>query len=400
MSIASAAIAPGKVSSEGNRKAIQHRDGGPIAAVLVREGEKVSKGQPLIELDLVETKSEEATLATARLQYLSKIARLRAESKNADAISLPAELIDLASDIRQVRTMLDEERSFFDARRASFLASVRLLQQLIEGSKAQIKTYDARIVSSELEKKLTIEELESVRPLERTGLVTKPRLLTLQRSAAKLDGDVESLRAGVSNENSKIASAELQIKQLEKQRQEDIAKDLNDTEMKLADVQPRLAAAREKLARGVLVAPEDGFVYGLAVYSVGSVLTPGQVVLEIVPAKDPLVISAQVDPKDIQRVQPGQDAMIKLTGLPTYDRILLHGTLKRVSHDRFDDPKQNNLSYYSAIISVRADDLKRYKVDLTPGMPAEVMITTGERAILSYLLDPILRVYDFALHEQ
>lgn len=399
MSVASAAVGQGKISSEGNRKAVQHRDGGPIGSVLVREGQKVSKGQPLIELDLAEIKSEEAVLDSARTQYMARIARLRAEFRKDEYIEFPSEISVKSDHNQQIQILLDQEKSFFQARTAAYIGNTNLQKALIQASKAQIASFAERLKATRTQQQLVDQEYEALAPLAVQGLVTKTRTLALQRASAQLQGEIETLNAGVAGEKSKIASADLQILQLEKQRQEEIARDLSETETKIADVQPRLIAARSKLERSVLTAPEDGYVYGLAVFGKGATLTPGQVVLEIVPADDQLIVSVNIDPKDIHRLHPGQQAQIQMLGLPTYDRIMLGGKLVKVSPDRFDDVKTNT-SYFKAIVAVKSEDLKLYKIELLPGMPADVLINTGDRKIMRYLLDPILRAYEFALREQ
>lgn len=399
MSVASAAVAPGSVTSEGNRKAVQHRDGGPVGSVLVREGERVSRGQPLIELDLIETRAEEAVLSTSKIQLLARLGRLQAEYSQSDRIRVPPELEKLRVNNTKVEAFLEQETAFFQARLAAFRGNINLQQQLIEGSRSQISSYEARLIAVRTQHQLTDDEYQSLAPLAEQGLVTKSRTLALQRSKAGLESDIEALKAGIATENSKIASAELQILQIEKQRQEEVSRDLGDVETRLADIEPRLIAARSKLERGFLVSPEDGFVYGLSVFSKGAAITPGQTVVEIVPANDNLVLSANIDPRDVQRLHPGQEALVRLVGLPTRDRIMLGATLKKVSADRFDDPNTKT-SYFKAIVVVKPEELKRYGIDLLPGMPAEVMINTGDRTVMRYLLDPILRVYDFAMREQ
>jgi HlyD family type I secretion membrane fusion protein len=231
------------------------------------------------------------------------------------------------------------------------------------------------------------------------GLIARPRVLTLERSAAALRGDLSTVSGLITAEEDKIRAAEIQMEQLTKERLESIARDSAENDARLAEIEPRLVSAQRRLEQAVVVAPESGYVYGLAVFGPGAALTPGQVALEIVPKDDPLVVAVEIDPTDVNRVQPGQNASIHF--LPYRQRYhkAIQGTLEKVSADRFEDKMANRI-YYKGIVKVDPKDIAQAHVELTPGMPAQVTIETGKRTILAYFLDPVLKIYDFALKEQ
>ncbi|WP_457094700.1 HlyD family efflux transporter periplasmic adaptor subunit, partial [Microvirga sp. P5_D2] len=187
--------------------------------------------------------------------------------------------------------------------------------------------------------------------------------------------------------------------QLTKDRLELIAKESTENDARLAEIEPRLRSAQQRLDHAVILAPESGYVYGLSVFGPGATLTPGQTALEIVPKDDPLVVGVEIDPTAINRVRPGQSASIHFLPYRQNYTKPIGGTLEKVSADRFED-KTSGRVFYRGVIKVNADDIAHSKVEMTPGMPAQVTIETGKRTILEYFLDPVLRIYDFALKEE
>lgn len=399
MSVAGGAIASGRVTIEGNRKAVQHRDGGTVKTILVREGQHVEKGQPLFELNPTDLQADVAVLTSSRASTMVKLARLRAEARNDGAITWPSEVLAMRED-DQVRAMIDQETALFEARLLAYRGNIALLQQQIEGRQRQIEGFEGRLVTIREQLTSIIQERQSLLPLLEKGLVARPRVLALERTAASLRGEIETIQAQIAAERSGIQQAQTQIEQLHKDRHEAVAKEIAEADAQLAEVVPRLTSARERLERSVLVAPESGYVYGLAVFNPGAVITPGQTVLEIVPASEPLVLSVEISPSDIERVQPGQQVTVHLLAYSQRYQSVIRGQLEKVSADRFDDRTQKDRSFYSGIVRVGADELKKANVELLPGMPVQVVIETGERTILSYLLDPVFRITDFAFRER
>jgi len=392
MEIASAALAGGQVTVEGNRKAVQHRDGGPIEAVYVREGQHVIKGQPLVKLNLSESEAEEAVLQTQLLQGLARVARLRAESSGGDLV-FPPELSGADG-----HAVAQQEEELFRARREAHLGQIGILDGQIEGAHRQIDALNGRLKAIDLQLRTVQEEADSIASLVEEGLITKTRKLALDRAAAEFIGDQQMINAAVADQKSLIEQAILKKAQVQKERDEAVAKDLAEAEAQLADVRPKLRAVRERLDRGVLVAPEEGFVLGLSAFGPGAVLTPGQTVLEIVPAHDALVLSVEIKPSDIDEVAPGQQVTVHLLAYRQRYQIKLSGVLKQISPDEIED-KIRQVKFYKGIVELDQAELARTGADLVPGMPVQVMIETGERTVMAYFLDPLLRTYEYALRD-
>ncbi|MGO4706849.1 HlyD family type I secretion periplasmic adaptor subunit [Microvirga sp. 2MCAF38] len=398
MSVASAAITSGRVVAEGNRKVIQHREGGQIGTVFVREGQLVQKGQKLLQLDLADAKAEAEVLSSSRAAALFRTTRLEAERAEASDVAVPHQLLDRLNE-PQIQIMIQQERALLNARRAAYLGQISLLKQQIEGSHRQITGLQGRVKAAHTQLESVEDELVSLRPLQEKGLIARPRTLTLERTAAALHGDVEALTGLVSAEDDKIRAAEIQIAQLTKERLEGIAKEGAENDARLSEIEPRLIWAMKRLEQSVISAPEAGYVYGLSVFGPGAALVPGQTALEIVPADDELVVSVDIEPTDIKRVHPGQTTSIHFLPYRQRYQKAISGTLEKVSADLFED-KSSNKTFYKGVVRVAQKDLDAGHIVLTPGMPAQVTIETGKRTILAYFLDPILKIYDFALKEE
>jgi len=398
MSVAGGAVANGKVALEGNRKALQHREGGTVKAILVREGQRVEKGQPLIELNPTDLQAEVAILDSTRVATIVRLARLRTEARNESQILWSAD-VNALRDRVQARSIIDQEAALFEARLTAYRGNINLLRQQIEGRERQIAGLEARLVAMQSQLTSVDQEHLSLLPLVEKGLIARPRVLALERTSASLTADIQTIRSQIDAERSSIQQAETQIAQLEKDRREAVAREIAEMEARLAEVAPRLTSASERLQNTTLVAPESGYVYGLAIFNPGAVITPGQTVMEIVPSTDALVLSVEISPKDVERVRRGQHVTVHLLAYSQRYQSVIKGRLDKVSADRFDNP-QTGASYYRGTVSIAPGELQRAQVELVPGMPVNVVIETGERTILEYLLDPIFQVTDYALRER
>ena len=398
MTVASAALAPGFAIAEGHRKAVQARDSAPVKAILVKEGDRVKVGQPLIELDLSDVKGEVSVLDATRLQLMARRARLKAE-RDQSGLSFPDELKKAAAADLQVGIVLDQERALFEARKTAYDGSVALIEQKIAGAEERISGLNARLEATRRQLESVLEEKQTIEPLADSGVIARTRVLGLDRNANGLQADIEGILTDIAAARNATIEGGIERDQLDKTRGEEISKEMSDIEANLSTIEPRLVAANERLKRSVITSPEEGYVYELAVFSSGATVLPGQTLMEIVPADEALVLSVEISPKDIERVRPGQEANIHLIPYNRRYQSLIKGTLERVSADLVTDDKKQR-SYYTGIVSVDPDDLVRAGAELVPGMPAEVMINAGDRTIAAYFLDPILRVYDRALKEQ
>lgn len=398
MSVSSAAIARGYAIAEGNRKAIQARDSAPVKSVFVREGDRVEVGQPLLELDLSDVRGEVAVYQATLDQLTARRARLEAERRGQDLV-FPAALVASAAANPQVQSFLDQERSLYGTRDQAHSGAHALVDQKIAGAGDRIEGLNASLKAIREQLSYVVQEKESIAPLVEKGIISRSQLLALEREGARLQAEVEGILTDISAATNDVQGANVEKAQLDKRRNEDIANELSETEANLSTIEPRLLAANERLARAIITSPESGFVYELAVFSSGASVLPGQTLLEIVPADQPLVLQVEISPADIERVRPGREASIHLIPYNRRFQSLIAGTLERISADLVTDERTQR-NYYTGIVSVDPADLARAGAELLPGMPADVTINAGDRTIAAYFLDPILRISDAALREE
>ena len=395
----SAAITSGKVTVAGNRRTIQHLEGGIIKKLYIKEGSQVNKGQVLIKLD--DTQPLIALqLSRSEVIELSAIeARLIAERDNAKKIEFSNRLLKEYDDPRVRRIMNSQER-IFKANTATFDGNVDILKQRVIQLQEQIKGIEAQVKSINQQHKLIMEEVQSVRALEAKKLIERPKLLELMREAAKLEGVRGENLSEISVLKQKIGETKAQILTLVSTRRKETLSELRDVQQKLADELEKERSAQDILSRTAIRSPQDGKVVGLKVHTIGGVIKPGDSIMDVVPSKDALVIEARVSPLDIDVVHKGLLARVQLTAYKQRSTPSLEGVVTRVSADIFQD-QQSGESYYNARISIKPEEMKKLKdVVLYPGMPAQVMIITEKRTPFEYFTQPIKDSFNRAFREQ
>lgn len=394
----SAAIAPGVVTVDSKRKTVQHLEGGLIASINVKDGDWVSEGQVLVELDDAETRAEVGILKDRLAANLAMQARLRAERNGWEALSLPAEIATLVGDAAEAGVIAEGERRIFEERRRFLRGQEAVKHRQIAQLDAEVKGLKAEIASEERQLRLIRYERDTLSDLVDKGLARRPRLLELQRAEAAIEGDQAGNRADIARAQQRIEEIDLSIIDVRNRMLNEVVTALRDARADIADLRDRLSAAWERLERTKVRAPVDGVVVDLQIFTTGGVLRPGDAILDIVPKGDLLLVEAQVDPDDVDVVRPGLPAEVRIQAFSASDAPLLGGEVVTVSADSLTDARRGH-SYYAA--RVRLGDLSPLPsgAALQPGMPAEVMIVTGERTALQYLIDPLRSRVARALRE-
>lgn len=377
-----AAFATGHVIVSGQRQVMQHREGGVVMAIHVKEGQRVKKGQVLLELSAADVRAEERSVSAQVITLQAQRARLLAEQLGKPRIAWPAEFATMTGTAKaDVAQAIEVQTAQFNARNAAQAAKAAQLREQEVG-------YQRQIESSVEQERLLEEELEGVRELADKGYAPMTRIRALERSRSQLVGQRGALAASISE-------TRVQILQLDKERKEQAASELRDAEFALSDLLPKETAARDRLSRVRLQAPATGQVVGLQVFTVGGVIQPGQRLLDIVPDKAPLVLELQVSPNDADDLVVGQKTEVRFTGLHERNLPILTGTLTNISADSFADEKTGQ-RYFTAEATVDAEQIERLKArrgadfELKPGMPAEVLIPLGSRTAWQYLTDPLM----------
>ena len=394
----SAALASGTVEVRDNRKTVQHLEGGIIDVMLVREGDYVNEGQPIIKLD--ETQ-DRAQLGITMGQYLAakaEEARLLAEQAGEPAIGFPDELV--ASDDTRAKGAMRSQENVFATREKSRTGQEKVLEQKIE----QLRSRITGISSLKAGKMELIgsynQEIADYQKLLERGFSDKVRLREMQREVAKLMSEVADNEASIAEAEIEIGETELEILQLDRSFQAQVADELGDVQTTLFDLEERRRALTDKLERTTILAPVAGVILDMSVTTIGGVVRPGEPILDVVPETDELIVNAQLAPADIDRVRKGQFADIRFTSFNTRTTPVIEGELIGLSADILTD-QYTGTPYYSARVEVTEKGMGMLgDLELVPGMPAEVLIKTGSRTLFQYLTAPVTDAFARSMIEE
>ena len=391
------AIAVGQVQVVGKQKMVQSKDGGIIAALHVRDGDVVSTGQVLLELDSTETQVEVSVLSSQLWALQARMARLEAERLNSPVPKFPAELL-AESDNPEVVKLIESERRLFDKRRAAFNSQVGLLDTRVAKIQREIAAHRAEQKADRRQLVLIEEEIAAVRVLLEKGLERKPRLLALQRQQASLDGRVGNRVALIARAEQAISEIEFQTASFTENTEAEVETNLGQTREQIAEISERLRGARERLERTLVRAPTDGQVFGSRFHTVGGVIPPSEVILGIVPLDQKLNVEVHIDPKDIDVVKIGALTTVRLTSFSQRTFKPVDGELIRISADIVNDGRSP--PYYVGEIVLDPERLaQQADLELIQGMPAMAIISTGDQTMLDYIIAPIARSVEFSLRE-
>lgn len=383
-----AVVGQGELVVASKVKTVTHPDGGVVAALLVKEGDSVSAGDPLIRFDSSVTQVSAAMSDMSLDQLLARRERLRAERDGLTALRFPSTASDAIAD----------EQRLFALRRAALSGEQAQLRERMRQREQQIASYQAQIATYRQQAALIEPERQGVRDLWERRLVTINRLNELERTAVSLQGSIAALQADIAQARAGIAEIRQQSIQLTQQYRSEAAALLAETEQRIAEQRQRAAGATDSFERSTVRAPASGIVDQLAYTTVGSVIPPAQPILRIVP-QGLLEVEARIPPTEIDQLHKGQSARI---GFPAFNRQTtpeIHGTLDFLSAERIDDPKTGE-SFYIVRIALPPAELQRLDgLTLVPGMPAEVYLETGSRSLLSYLFKPLVDQFARAFRE-
>lgn len=395
--IEGAVVAPGIVSVDTSVRTVQHLEGGIIEDILVRDGDQVDAGQVLIRLQNTVPSSSLNEVQAQYFEARATEARLLAEQQKAGEISFPEELTEKIGD-QAAQSAMAGQRGIFDSRRTLLADRLNIFDRTTDGLKAEIEGLEGQIAASEARQRLLAEELADVQSLFERNLTDKPRLLQLQGDAAQLEGDIAGYRASIGTARQKVEETALRRSELRNAMETEVVQQMRDSRTRAYELSQRLAAATDVMGRTEIRSPVSGVVSGLLVHTVGGVIAAGQPLMDVVPVSDKLVVQATIDPLDIDQVTAGQEAQVWLSALNRRNQRPIEGVVQTVSADRLVDP-QTGAPYYLARVELQRAEIEKGGMPLQPGMSAEVMIHTGARTTLDYLLTPITQFMTRAMRE-
>lgn len=387
--LSSAVISTGRIVVESNVKLVQHQDGGIVGEIYVTDGDQVTAGELVITLDETLVAANRALLDGQIIAMEARLARLEAEQIEADSITIPDEMLDRAEE-RLVTQAMSSEKTVFEARRKTMKGQEDRLNERIGQLNEQISGLEAQRDAKAGEIDLIDTELDVLGDLFDRGRTTRDRIVNLQRNRMRLEGERGSLVSQIAVAKGRINETQLEILQLTTDRREQTFSEITEIRPELANLKERRAAADFQLKRMDIRAPATGTVHQLAVHTVDGVIQPGEVIMQIVPDDDVLVIEAQVAPTDVNDVAVGQDTTIVLPAFDFKTTPQLHGEVTFVSAEASID-EVSGLPYYRVRVSPNPGELERLGPDkvLIPGMPAETYISTGGQTVVSYLMKPL-----------
>ncbi|GAB5497748.1 MAG: HlyD family type I secretion periplasmic adaptor subunit [Pseudohongiellaceae bacterium] len=379
-----AAYAPGSVTVKSYKKTVQHLEGGIVSEILVRDGDRVQAGDPLLVLDDTQPLAQ---LEIARSQSIAlrvREARLIAERDGLAQVVYPE---SLSPTDPRVAEEIGAQNAIFAARKSSLDNNVEILEQRIEQLESQVVGLQAVKKSKEMLAASFAEELADTQALLSRGFSDKNRLRELERSFASYEGEAAELTSTIASTEVQIGETRLQILQQERELQNEVVNQLSEVQTNLKDINERIIALEHIVSRTVVRSPEAGIVNGMQVHTIGGVIAPRSPIAEIVPATDELIVQGSVSPNDIDRVSEGQEATIRFSAfgssVPT-----ITGNVLSLSADAMTN-ENTGAQYYQARIEVTPDGMEELgDLILLPGMPAEVFINTGSRTFLQYLFKP------------
>jgi HlyD family secretion protein len=397
--LSGALIAQGSIVVDSNVKKVQHPTGGVVGDVRVHDGDKVKAGEIVVRLDDTVTRANLAIVTKGLDEFAARRARLVAERDGAEAVDFPAELLARQNE-PTVANAVANERKLFELRRSARVGQKSQLQQRVIQLEDEIRGFVAQQDAKSREITLVERELEGVRDLWKKNLIPITRLTSLEREAARIDGERAQLIASVAQAKGKIVETQLQIIQIDQDLSSEVAKDMREVDAKTGEFVERKVAAEDQLKRIDIRAPQDGTVLQSTVHTVGGVITAGEPIMLIVPGADNLSVEAKVNPQDVDQLQLGQAAILRFSAFNQRTTPEIRGKITRISADTTTDQRTGQ-SYYVIRIAMATEEILRLgDVKLIPGMPVEAFVQTGERTVFSYLAKPLQDQLNRAFREK
>lgn len=390
----------GMVTIETKRKAVQHLTGGIVKQMFVKEGQFVQAGDPLVRID---SAVSQANYESVRLHYLTLRAmegRLVAEQSGQSKIVFHADLLKAASDV-QVKQVMDNQQQLFQSRRSALQAELQANQESIQGQEAAIQGYTGMLASRKSQQSFLQEDLKGMRDLVNEGYAPRSKQFELERMAAESAGSIADLQGNILRARSAIAELKMRGLQRKEEYRKEVDGQLADVRREVQADADKLTAASQDLERTTIRSPAEGQVVGLAAQTVGGVISPGQKLMDIVPRNETLLLETKVPPHLIDSVQVGKESDVRFNSFAHSPALVVQGKVISVSGDLIEPQGGQQPPYYLARVAITPEGMKELgDRQMQAGMPAEVVIKTGERTMLTYLLHPLLKRMAASMKEE
>jgi HlyD family secretion protein len=384
----SAAVASASVAVTSDRKPVQHLEGGIVKEVLVAENQKVKAGQVLFRLQPIQAQSNADILRKQLEGTLAQEARLLAEREMRPRITFPQSLVERRLEPEMASIIADQEKQFTERKRG-LEGQIDIFKRRIDQTNSDIEGKQQRETALKMQLANLKTEIGAVSSLADKGFYPRNKMLALQRDLFRMQGDLGQLQSDIQRSREMNEESKVQIRMTVQKQVEEASQMLGDVRARLADLREKLQVAADVLSRVEVRAPQDGVLQGLKVQGVGAVVRPGEPMAEIITIDDGLIMTARVQPTDIDSVVPGQKAEIRFPAFASRQKKATLGQVDSISADAVFDPNTKQ-TYYNARVSIDLATLPpELRAKLTPGMPATVLITTGERTVLKFIVGPL-----------
>lgn len=391
--IAGAVIASGQLRVEGDRKTVQHVDGGKVADILVQEGDTVLAGVTLIRLESTTIEANVEIIEGQLDELLSRRARLEAEMRGDEELVAPPELAERIERRPQAERMFKGQQALFNARIETMARRMDQLEKRVLQIRDEIKGARGRIDALDDQLRLVASELKDKRGLLAKKLIQRTQVTALERTEAGLKGERSGLVSEIARLEGRISEIEINMLELGSTRREEAIETLRDLSARVVELRERLTVLLEQLANVEIKSPQSGKVIDLKVNTVGGVIGAGEPIMDIVPSENEMFLEARISPFERDRIYLDQDAVVRFSSFNQRTTPELFGKVRTIGGDA-QVVESTGETYYRIEILVPDEELARLKAsidsDLVPGLPAEVFVQTGERTAANYLLKPFL----------
>jgi protease secretion system membrane fusion protein len=391
----------GFVAKESNRKSVQHQTGGTVQDILVRDGDHVKAGQPLVQMNDVQVGSELHMVETQYITARAVEARLHAELKGASSVPFPAELKDYKNDPRAVEQTLLQSQ-LFSSRKSALESELAAMEESIEGLAAQAKGLEESREAKKAQLGFLKEQLDNSRELAKEGYIPRSRLLDLERTYAQVSGAISEDIGNITRYRRQATELKLRRIQRSQEFQREVRSQLTDVQRDAEALQSRIRAQQQQVNNATVRAPVEGVVVGSNIFTRGGVVGPGAHLMEIVPTNDALIVEGQLPVNLVDRVHPGLKVELNFSAFNTNRTPHVPGEVVTVAADRTVEERSGAM-YYKVRIRVTPEGSKliaEKKLDIKPGMPVDLFVKTGERTMMSYLLKPLVDRAHSAMSEE
>lgn len=397
--LAGAAIAPGVVIASGDNQQIGHLEGGIIREIPVRKGEAVKRDQPLVFLDETQAQSNRNRVDQSIISLSATLARATSELAGDKEIRFPDDLLERSRETGS-QEILDLQRAEFKSKLQQHTSELAVLGEQISAIEEEISGIDRQIEAETRKLAVINDELKAKKSLLDRGLTPRNQYNALLRSQADSEGSIGALTATIGQRRKSISEVRERQEALRATRRAQASTQINETRQQIADLQEQLTSRADILERMIIRAPVDGVIVNISKNTIGSVVAPGETVLEILPTSNDLVISARVAPQDVDVVQVGQDASIRFVSLNTRTTPEVPATIEYISADRLIDQATQE-PYFDARLTLSKELPADFNLgQIYPGMPVDAFIKTGDRTFVEYLVKPVTDSFSKAFREE